>query len=109
MLPNYLTELVAALMFGLLRIGGVMVFTPFLGSQSIAMPVKAALTVSLAMLLYPAYAPSRMNLSAVGWGKTALSEAAVGLLLGLTLNFVLEAAQFAGQVTGIQMGFSLVS
>src|SRR5581483_2937352 len=81
----------------------------FLGSQSIPIQIKAGFTVALAMLLYPVYAPSHWNLSAVGWTRIALSEVVVGLLLGLTLNFVLEAAQFAGQVTGMQMGFSLVS
>ncbi|HZQ67118.1 MAG TPA: flagellar biosynthetic protein FliR [Terriglobales bacterium] len=104
-----LNELVSAFMFGMLRIGGVMVFAPFFGSQGIPMQVKAGFTLSLSLLLYPAYAPARWNLSPAGWTRIAFSEAAVGLLLGLTLSFVLEAAQFAGQVTGLQMGFSLVS
>lgn len=104
-----LSQMVTALMFGMLRIGGVMVFAPFLASQSIPMQIKAGLTAALAMLLYPVYAPAHWNVSAAGWTRIALSEVVVGLLLGLTLNFVLEAAQFAGQITGMQMGFSLVS
>ena len=34
---------------------------------------------------------------------------AVGLVLGFALQLVFEAAQFAGQVLGVQMGFSLVN
>jgi flagellar biosynthetic protein FliR len=33
----------------------------------------------------------------------------VGLLLGLSLQFIMEAAQMAGQILGVQAGFSLVS
>ena len=43
-----------------------------------------------------------------GW-RCAVGEAVIGLLLGLTLQFVFEAAQFAGQIVGMQMGFSLVN
>jgi len=38
-----------------------------------------------------------------------LSEALVGLLIGLAVQFVFEAAQFAGQIMGMQVGFGLVN
>ena len=38
-----------------------------------------------------------------------VSEALVGLLIGLAVQFVFEAAQFAGQVMGMQVGFGLVN
>ena len=37
------------------------------------------------------------------------AEALVGLLIGLAVQFVFEAAQFAGQVMGMQVGFGLVN
>jgi flagellar biosynthetic protein FliR len=104
-----LGQMLAAALFAGLRIGGVMVFSPFLGSLSVPMQVKAGLTVALTALLYPAYAFPRVEASLLGWTRIALGEAVIGLLLGLTLNFILEAAQWAGQMIGMQMGFSLVN
>jgi flagellar biosynthesis protein FliR len=65
-------------------------------------------------LLYPVYAglgPSgRLGLSSgLGWVAMAGGEVVIGLLLGLTLQFVFEAAEFAGQIAGMQTGFSLVN
>ena len=38
-----------------------------------------------------------------------LSEALIGMLLGLAVQFVFEAAQLAGQVMGMQVGYGLVN
>jgi flagellar biosynthetic protein FliR len=104
-----LGQMLAAALFAGLRVGGVMVFSPFLGSLSVPMQAKAGLTLALTALLYPAYAFPRIETSLLGWTQIALGEAVIGLLLGLTLNFILEAAQWAGQMIGMQMGFSLVN
>jgi len=100
--------LMPALLLGL-RIGGLMSFAPFLGSTSISVRFKAALTVAFTVLLYPVCAPQIIQVTAANWLTTVLSESCLGLLLGLTVQFVFEAAQFAGQFASIQMGFSLVT
>ena len=41
--------------------------------------------------------------------RVMLSEALIGMLIGLAIQFVFEAAQFAGQVMGMQVGFGLVN
>jgi flagellar biosynthesis protein FliR len=100
--------LTAALFVGL-RVGGVMVFSPFLGSLSVPLPVKAGLTLAVTALLYCVHPAPPLATGLLGWTRIALGEAVIGLLLGLTLTFVLEAAQWAGQMIGMQMGFSLVN
>jgi flagellar biosynthesis protein FliR len=100
--------LMPALLLGL-RIGGLMTFAPFLGSTSISVRFKAALTVAFTVLLYPVCAPQVIEVTAANWLTTVLSESCLGLLLGLSVQFVFEAAQFAGQFASIQMGFSLVT
>jgi flagellar biosynthesis protein FliR len=100
--------LMPALLLGL-RIGGLMSFAPFLGGTSISVRFKAALTVAFTVLLYPVCAPQIIQVTAANWLTTVLSESCLGLLLGLTVQFVFEAAQFAGQFASIQMGFSLVT
>jgi len=105
----HLDALVAAVMFAGVRIGGLMLFAPFFSSGSIPLQVKAALTVALTALLYPVYGAVRLETSALGWVQVLTGEAVVGLLLGLTLQFIMEAAQMAGQFLGVQAGFSLVT
>jgi len=102
------TTLMTAMCAGA-RVAGLMVFSPFFGSDAIALPVKAGFTVAVTALLYPVYASQGLALEPVGWAQLLLSETVIGLIFGLTLQFVFDAAQLAGQVLGVQMGFSLVS
>ena len=108
-LPLSLEKLVAGVMFAGMRVGGLMVFAPFFGSDSISLPVKAGFTVAVTALLYPVYAGLGIATNLTGWIRVAGGEAVIGLLLGLTLQFLLDGAGLAGQIMGIQTGFSLVS
>lgn len=105
----HLEAIVAAVMFAGVRIGSLMLFAPFLSSGSMPVQVKAGLTVALTALLYPVYGAVQLESSALGWVRVCTGEVIVGLLLGLTVQFILEAAQMAGQILGVQAGFSLVS
>lgn len=100
---------VAAVLYTGMRVGGLMLFAPFFGSTAVAARVKLGLTLALTALLYPVYGPARLPLTTTGWVEVALSEAMVGLMLGLCVQLIFDAAQFAGQIMGIQMGFSLVN
>lgn len=82
-----------------------MSFGPFLGSVTIPPRVKATLTLAMVALLVPAVPRIATGLS-VG---LVLQELGVGLILGLALQLVIEAAVLAGQSTGLQVGFSLVN
>ncbi len=99
----------AAAVFTGTRISGLLIFAPFLGSSSIPMRVKAGLAVALTFLLYPVCGPARISLSELSWGRVMVSEAVVGLVMGLSVQFIFDAAQVAGQLLGIQMGYSLVN
>jgi flagellar biosynthesis protein FliR len=107
-IPN-LEQIVSAVTFTGVRIGGVMVFAPFTGSEGISTPVKAVLTLMLTVLVYPVSPVSGISAGALGWIKIVAGEAVIGLATGLLLQFSFEAAQFAGQICGIQTGFSLVT
>lgn len=93
-----------------LRVAGIMTFAPFLGSLSISARVKAGLAFCITALLYPLCpVPQLSSLSPLGWTSLALGEAALGLVLGLCVQFVLEGAELAGQLAGFQLSFSLVN
>jgi|SRR5271166_4209629 len=104
-----LESMVTAVLFIGLRVGGLMVCAPFFSSQSIPPAVKVGLTVTLTALLYSVYRPAGVEGGALGWTGTVAGEAAIGLLLGLAMQLVFEAAQMAGQLIGVQAGYSLVT
>ncbi len=86
-----------------------MTFAPFLGSTAVPARIKAVFTIALVGLLYPICNVPSLMLSPFGLARVALSEVVFGLAIGLCLQFVLEAAQLAGQLAGFQFAFSLVN
>lgn len=88
------------------RVSALMVFAPLFNSSSIAPRIKVGLTFAITAAIVGAQ-PLRTaaTVSALALG----GELVAGLVLGLTVNFVFEAAQLAGQILGFQFGFSLVN
>ncbi len=105
----HLDQLLAAAVFTGARVSGLMVFCPFLSSDAIPAPLKAALTLLVTALLYPLRAPLQLDLNSWQWVGVALSEVVIGLVLGLAANFMMEAPMMAGQILGVQMGYSLAT
>ncbi len=100
-------------MFTGARVSGLMVFCPFLGSDAVPIPVKAGLTLLLTVLLHPLHGPAGLELGlglgAWQWAQVALGEAMIGLVLGLVASFFFESALMAGQILGVQIGYSLAN
>ncbi|MBI1749409.1 MAG: flagellar biosynthetic protein FliR [Acidobacteria bacterium] len=104
-----LEQFVTQATFLVVRIGGMVSIAPFFGSRAIPMRVKGALTMLLSAFFYPLYAPPGAAAGASGWLRISLGEFIVGLLMGLALHMVFDAVQLAGQILGLQMGFSLAN
>jgi len=101
--------LLAAAVFTGARVSGLMVFCPFLGSDAVPVPVKAGLVLLLTVLLHPMHGPAGLALGSWQWAQVAIGEVVVGLLLGLVANFLFESAMLAGQILGVQIGYSLAN
>ena len=89
-----------------------MSFAPFFSNASVNFRVKAVFTLALTVLLLPVYSLPESVLvpsSAASWGAVALSEAALGIVIGLIVQFVFDGMQLAGQIISFQFGFSLVN
>jgi len=96
-------------MFIGLRVSSLFLFAPFFSSASIPMPAKAGLVVAITALLSPVYRPGPVESGALGWVGVVSGEVVIGLLLGLAVQLVVEGAQMAGQLLGVQAGYSLVT
>ena len=91
------------------RVAGVLTFAPFFGNDALPARVKAGLVVVLTAMLYSVCPVPDLPWSVSGVLRLVLGEAAVGLLMGLSVQLVLEGAQIAGQLAGAQLGFSLAA
>lgn len=92
-----------------LRVAGVLTFMPFFGSPAIPTRQKTVIVILITAVLYPHVSLALPAFSITSFATIALSEAMLGLLMGLCLQFVLEAVQIAGAVSGFQLAFSLVN
>jgi flagellar biosynthesis protein FliR len=104
-----LEALLAGAVFTGARVSGLMVFCPFLGSNAVPVPVKAGLTLLLTIVLHPLHGRAMLVLGAWPWAEVAVEEVMVGLVLGVVANFLFESALLAGQVLGVQIGYSLAT
>jgi flagellar biosynthetic protein FliR len=102
-----------AIISGLLSIGvrltGMMLFTPFLGSAVIPARVKAILVLALTVVLYPSVGHDMGTYTLTQWPLLILMELLIGIGMGIATNLVFEAVQMTGQVLGVQMGYSLIN
>ena len=86
-----------------------MLFSPGLSNSAVPVRTIAAFVVLGVVLLWPVVPVPQMHVSTLHWTGIALNELLIGIIVGLLLNFVFDAAQFAGQILGMQMGFSLAT
>ena len=105
---NLESILAAAVCIGL-RVSGLLLFAPGLSNNAVPARTKAAFVVLMVVLLWPVVPVPQMHVSPLDWTGIALNELLIGVTVGLLLNFIFDAAQFAGQILGMQMGFSLVT
>lgn len=91
------------------RISGLMLFAPFLGSGVIPARIKAVLVLALTFLMYPMLSRNWPHLPLAEWPLLVLREMLVGVAVGVASSVVFEAVQMAGQVLSIQMGYSLIN
>jgi flagellar biosynthetic protein FliR len=92
-----------------LRVGGLLSFAPFLGDRAIPNRIKAGLLIVLTALLVPVAPVQPVLAGPVEWVRMVLGEWLVGALMALSLAAVFEGMQFAGQLSGIQLGLSLAT
>jgi flagellar biosynthetic protein FliR len=91
------------------RVSALMVFAPFFASATIAPRIKASFVLALIMLLCPVVNLNPNLLSGPRAWQVVAGEFVIGLIMGLTLQFVFEGVQLAGQIIGFQVGHSLAN
>lgn len=95
----------------LLRAGSFVFVAPLFSTKLGPPQFRVALSFFLAIISFVAWAPALKlpDLSFAHFIPMAISEVALGLMLGFTVGLVMVAVQFAGQLIGYQMGFAIVN
>ena len=100
-------ELAVVERFGLLivRPGMVVAIAPALGGAHLPAPVKVGLTALIAIGLLPSvHVP--VDIPAMTMGVVVAREAMIGLSLAFAVRALVAGAEFAGHLSGQQIGFS---
>jgi flagellar biosynthesis protein FliR len=93
----------------LARVAGVFVFVPIPGLRSAVDMARVFMAVSITLALFP-YWPAVRGDGSIGlFTVWMVSEAALGIGIGLAVAFVVESLAVAAQVMGLQAGYSFAS
>lgn len=90
----------------LARVGGLAVFVPWPGAKQAPALAKAFFALLLTLILAPWWPQPSAGGSVAVWLAT---EAALGLTIGLVFTLVNDCFAMAGQLLGLQAGFSYAS
>lgn len=105
--PVIETQSVVLFMLILARTAAFFAVFPGLGGGAVPMRVKAAAAAALSALLFTAVpAPALLPSDPFAQVLLVLRESIVGLLLGSLVNFLFMAAQFGGEIIGVQSGLA---
>ncbi len=108
-MPTLNPAYVLSILLVFVRIGGLFAAAPVLSQRGVPAPVKALLGALLAVVmvgLAPGGPPPHAG-EPLGFIVAALAEAATGMVIGFSAQFVFSAVQAAGEVMGYQVGLSM--
>ena len=93
----------------LARVGGVFAVAPVVSTSTVPAPLRAALSVLIALAVLPAAQVHPGPVPQALWPYVGLlaHEAGVGLVIGFVARIVFSAAEMAGGFLDVQVGFSL--
>ena len=103
-------EWLTGFLLTLARVGGVFSFVPIPGFKQAPDMVKVMLSVMVSIALYPVWPKWEGPMPSEGFFLVVLmSEAALGITIGLAVRFVEEALLLSSQMVGLQAGYSFAS
>lgn len=102
-----LQSLIAALLWPLARISGLMLTAPVLGARTIPARVRVGLALVLTLVLMPlAPAPGKVDPLSLAALITVMQQMVVGAAMGFALKLAFEALSLGGELVASSMGLS---
>ncbi len=110
MTEAFFLNAVGLFLIALVRFSGFFLNTPVYSQSIIPARIKAGLAALCAMLILPHLirTQSLPSLSVMEYGLMVIKELVLGFLMGYMVVLIMDVLRFAGQVVGMQVGFSFV-
>jgi flagellar biosynthetic protein FliR len=104
-------EIVKIFLLVMVRVSGLILTAPVLGSNNFPITAKIGLIGLTAFLVTPTLPAFSEPLpaEALEFGIMAMSELMIGMVIGLVMTLVFSAIQVGGQVMDMQSGFGLMN
>ena len=101
---------IAAFLWPLTRILGLVATAPLFGNQSIPVRVKIGLGIMLTLVIAPTVPaiPATDPMSLAGL-LILIQQLLIGLSMGFAMRIVFAAVEMAGEITGLTMGFGFAT
>lgn len=100
-----INEQIVQWLWPLMRISGVMLVAPIIGSAYAPVRIRAVLAVLLTVAMLPHAGPApNVDLLSPGFFAIMVKEVVIGFAIGFVLRLVMDTAVIAGQVLAISMG-----
>lgn len=101
---------VISILLPAIRILGFVSIAPFFGNLAIAMPIKVAMGILLAIIIAPAAPPMpAVDLLSLGGLLVVAEQLVIGLAIGFMVQIIFSGIEMAGQVCGMTMGFGFAT
>lgn len=105
-----LSDTLFAILWTVLRVGGVVMLAPLLGAMFVPRTIRLAIALVLSVALVPSAGPPPNVEPLSGAGLLAITqELIVGLAIGFVLRLATEAALLSGQLISTAMGLSFAT
>jgi len=102
-----LQTLIAALLWPLARISGLMLTAPVLGARTIPVRVRVGIALVLTLVLMPlAPSPGKVDPLSLAALVTVMQQMVVGAAMGFALKLAFEALSMGGELVASSMGLS---
>ena len=104
-------EVLKVFALALVRVSGLFVSAPVLGSQNFPLIGKIGLTALTAMLITPGIAALNQPLPSdvLPFAWMAVGELMIGIMMGFVMTLVFSAIQIGGQIMDMQSGFGMMN
>ncbi len=106
----FVVDRILGFLLVLARVAGLFVFVPLPGVNSSPVTARVVLSLTVSCCLFPLWPPATdLDQSFLRLAGYIVMDSAVGMVLGLTVSFAMEAMKLAAQVAGLQAGFGYAS
>jgi flagellar biosynthetic protein FliR len=109
--PVFTPEQVQLFLFTFLRVSAILTTMPILGNAFVPAQVKGGLSLLMTIMIYP-FVQNDVSPATFEFVPLLLRvavEVFIGVVIGFTVRFIFAGVQFAGDMIGFQMGFSIAS